>query len=336
MTRKIYDTTDFPYSFKRYTPGSKTECPECHKKKCFSLYVVKDTGEEIDPRCGRCDHEQSCGYHLPPREFFRLHPSHPARRYSRGNDGSHPWNDTCTHTARIARSIQYTEPTVVDFGTLTQWDARQTVESALECDFAQGLRNYFDMETIAEAISRYHIQSVSYYRNTAFPCINAEGKVTDVMTLAYGSDLHRTGNVYHYYGSKDRIAQLKATHPGGYKYNPCYFGEHLLPLHPDRNVALVESQKSAVVCSMLLPGMVWLATCGSSNFTASKSLALKDRRVFVYPDKGMAEKWGKTVRELQSGGYNIHLRTIMEEEPKYDTNSDICDVLLESISSRVM
>ena len=35
---------------------------------------IADTGEYLDENCGKCDHTASCGYHYPPREFFRDHP----------------------------------------------------------------------------------------------------------------------------------------------------------------------------------------------------------------------------------------------------------------------
>ena len=54
--------------------GSRHSCPACHKKRCFSRYI--DTKKQIlfPDDVGRCDHEQSCGYHLKPKEFFERNP----------------------------------------------------------------------------------------------------------------------------------------------------------------------------------------------------------------------------------------------------------------------
>ena len=287
----------------------------CHKcgRKSFVPYIYNDTGEIIDPTCGRCDHEQSCGYHLPPAEYFKANPDH-----NNGRGGFMPYT----------RPI----PTTIDFCAIDEWAARQTTDEALESDFAMGLVNYFDTDKVTEAIDRYQVQSIGRNRNTAFPCISIDGMVTDVMVLGYKNDLHRNDVCYHYYGDAAEKERLKLAYPEGYKYDPCYFGEHLLAEQTDKNVAVVESQKSAVICSMLFPNMLWLASCGCGNFNVTKSRVLKDRRVFVYSDKGSSEKWQKVVSELQTIGYNIHLRPIMEDFAEYGANSDLVDVIFDNIN----
>lgn len=80
--------------------------------------------------------------------------------------------------------------------------------------------------------------------------------------------------------------------------------------------------------------MVWIASCGCGNFSVAKSHALKDRRVFVYPDKGSTDKWCKIVDALRLYGYNVHLRQIMEELQGYGANCDIADVIMDNIKSK--
>lgn len=55
---------------------------------------------------------------------------------------------------------------------------------------------------------------------------------------------------------------LKAAHllPPEWRLTQCLFGEHLLQDKVNANVALVESEKTAVICSHLLPEYIWLAT----------------------------------------------------------------------------
>ena len=64
------------FILERYKAGGSNRfvCPQCGRKKCFTRYVDADTGEYLDENCGKCDHTASCGYHYPPREFFREHP----------------------------------------------------------------------------------------------------------------------------------------------------------------------------------------------------------------------------------------------------------------------
>lgn len=58
-----------------------------------------------------------------------------------------------------------------------------------------------------------------------------------------------------------RVGQL----PEDWELTQCLFGEHLLPLYPDKPVALVESEKTAVICSGLMPRFLWRATGGKQQ-----------------------------------------------------------------------
>ena len=54
--------------------GSRHTCPTCHKKRCFSRYIDTEKQITFPDDVGRCDHEQSCGYHLTPKEYFERNP----------------------------------------------------------------------------------------------------------------------------------------------------------------------------------------------------------------------------------------------------------------------
>ena len=55
-----------------------------------------------------------------------------------------------------------------------------------------------------------------------------------------------------------------------WQFTQCLFGEHLLPQHPDKPIALVESEKTAIICSGLMPQYLWLATGGKSQLSQEK------------------------------------------------------------------
>ena len=58
------------------------------------------------------------------------------------------------------------------------------------------------------------------------------------------------------------IRRLKALQqlPDDWTLSQCLFGEHLLPLCPELPVALVEAEKTAVICSAVFPEFLRLAT----------------------------------------------------------------------------
>ncbi len=51
-------------------------------------------------------------------------------------------------------------------------------------------------------------------------------------------------------------------HKGDYNLKQCFFGEHLLSEDKSRPVALVESEKTALVASYYLPQFLWIASGG--------------------------------------------------------------------------
>ena len=78
---------EYRFHLQKYKPGSKTVCPGCGRKFCFTRYI-DEAGEISFPGyVGKCDHINSCGYHYSPKEYFRDNPS--ARETSAG----HKMND---------------------------------------------------------------------------------------------------------------------------------------------------------------------------------------------------------------------------------------------------
>lgn len=47
----------------------------CHRKRCFSKYIDTEKQIQFPDYVGRCDHEQKCGYHFTPRDYFERNPS---------------------------------------------------------------------------------------------------------------------------------------------------------------------------------------------------------------------------------------------------------------------
>jgi len=72
----------------------------------------------------------------------------------------------------------------------------------------------------------------------------------------------------------------------------CLFGEHLLGTDLQKTVAIVESEKTAIIASVYLPQFIWLATGGKNGCLNERSLAvLKGRNVILFPDLGAEKQW---------------------------------------------
>ena len=83
--------------------------------------------------------------------------------------------------------------------------------------------------------------------------------------------------------------------PPDWQLTQCLFGEHLLPQHPDKTVALVESEKTAIICAALMPQYLWLATGGKSGLTSERLNSLKGRKIIVFPDIDAFKDWQQKI-----------------------------------------
>jgi hypothetical protein len=122
-----------------------------------------------------------------------------------------------------------------------------------------------------------------------------------------GDDMPRSAKIIPYHHNGKRVKELGSTwihsvitatpeNPRGESMDAlgigqCLFGEHLLRQRPDALVAVVESEKSAVIGACFYPEVVWVATGGSNTFTVERCMALAGRNVVVFPDAGMYEDW---------------------------------------------
>ncbi len=67
----------------------------------------------------------------------------------------------------------------------------------------------------------------------------------------------------------------------------CLFGEHLLADSSSsaKTVAIVESEKTALVATLFIPDFIWLATGGMHEcFNSEAMQVLQGREVILFPD----------------------------------------------------
>ncbi|MDD2288809.1 MAG: DUF6371 domain-containing protein, partial [Bacteroidales bacterium] len=79
----------------------------------------------------------------------------------------------------------------------------------------------------------------------------------------------------------------------------CLFGLHLIRKYPEKPVFVVESEKTAVIMSILKPKYLWLATGGLSLLSWEKIWAIRDRQIRLFPDLGCFEKWKSKAKEIE-------------------------------------
>ena len=62
----------YRFHLEKYHTGSKTTCPKCERKACFTRYVDELSEIAFPFHVGKCDHENSCGYHFTLRTISRI------------------------------------------------------------------------------------------------------------------------------------------------------------------------------------------------------------------------------------------------------------------------
>ena len=114
----------------------------------------------------------------------------------------------------------------------------------------------------------------------------------------------------------------------------CLFGEHLLAdaSSSTRTVAIVESEKTALVAAHFIPDFIWLATGGIHGcFNGEAVQALDGREVILFPDLKATEEWRRWLPLLKSICRRATCSDLLERIATNEQRSqglDIADFLL--------
>ena len=105
----------------------------------------------------------------------------------------------------------------------------------------------------------------------------------------------------------------------------CLFGLHLLNDNI-KQVAIVESEKTAIIMSIESPNYTWMSTGTISGFKYEYLAPLKGTAIIAFPDKGGYAQWQKTAEKLNDKGFEIEVSQLLENK-KYLKGWDLVDVL---------
>jgi hypothetical protein len=195
--------------------------------------------------------------------------------------------------------------------------------------FVQYLINLFGIEVTNQLVGDYFIASSKYWNGaTVFWQIDTQGKV-------------RTGKIMLYSpatGKRVKNLELsvywvhKALKQPEFELRQCLFGEHLL-FDKTKPVAIVESEKTAVIASVYLPQFIWLAVGGSDGLNTDKLSIIKNRSIILFPDLKMFDKWRLKANELMTKltGNSIVVSDYLElkaNERERELGLDIADYLI--------
>lgn len=280
----------------------KTSCPACGRRKCFVRYV--DTCNQfayVDDSVGRCDHEQSCGYHYKPAQYFQ----------------DRPW---LSESQAIRKPQLVAVPPnplkLVPFQYVEEWHSPDSVFWRWFADVCRRLN--IEDEAVRRVYEDYHIGATES-REVVFWQIDELQRARSGHIMQYAPDGHRQGVQSWVHSRLIGKGLLSAD----FRLSQCLFGQHLLPVRPGAQVCVVEGEKTALLLAALCPEHLWLATCGCHGLTPEKVSCLHGRRVVLFPDSGCLEKWREEMIRTEGIRYTISNR--LENLPH---NTDLADVLL--------
>ena len=222
------------------------------------------------------------------------------------------------------------------------------------------LRTQFPREQVAAALKRYRVGGTPDGA-TLWWQIDEQGRVHTGKAMQYNP---LTGHRVKEQGFPVNWAHRMRLYgePSELVVEQCLFGEHLINVNVNVNdnrhpedihrgaqssfssslalqaatpplVMLVESEKTALIMSLIKPDRVWLATGGKANFKESMLAPLLGHEVAVYPDADALTDWyARAVGMNRTLGTRLHIPTwyydLMNHDEARRAGWDLADVIL--------
>lgn len=293
------------------TPASRYTCPSCGEKRKFSRYIDIETRQQLANHVGRCDREQNCGYHYTPKQYFHSNP-----------------DSVLLYSRPVIHALPKTqkEASLIPMEILNQ---------SLICyqnnHFVTYLHTLFDEKTVNSLIKIYKIGTSKYWKGAVvFWQIDYAGKVKAGKVMLYDPESgHRVKKPFNHISWVHSILKIK-----NYELQQYFFGEHLLQLHPDIPVAIVESEKTAIIASVYFPQLLWIATGGKNGCkwtTWDVCKVLIGRKVVLWPDINAFNDWNRKAEILKQYGLQVEISDLLERkatETERAAGLDIADFLI--------
>lgn len=303
------------YTLQPYkTQKSRYTCPACDEPKKFTRYIDTETGDHLADHVGRCDREESCGYHFSPKQFFAQNPE------------SKP-----TQTYRIMKPPVLERPDYIPKKLF-----KKSLKHYEKNDFVEFLYNLFDAERVDELIDSYYIGTAKHWPHaTIFWQVDRKDNVRTGKIMLYDpytgkrikepyahitwvhtlikKEKAQTQKGPHFIGENPSFQSILQTaaakqqdqseieNPKSeFNLKQCFFGEHLIYPGGKEVIAIVESEKTAVIAKGFMPEYIWVAAGSLEGLTPDKCRVLHGRQVMLVPDIDGYAKWEKKAQQLKA------------------------------------
>lgn len=322
-----------PYRGRR----SRYRCPQCGRLGKFARYIFEN-GDYISDEVGRCDRENSCGYHKKPKDYFLEKPN-------KGKGVNYYQSRSCYKEAE--KPVQFLSTELMS----------QTLRVYEQNNFFLFLASLIDRERVIGQMKKYNVGTSKHWKGAnIFWQVDIDGRVRQLKLMLYdpmsGKRIKSDGlamkwdtitqTYYEDIGGNDKsIIYGKFIQGGKFKnlnLRQCLFGEHLLS--KDGPVAIVESEKTAIIADYYYPQFIWIATGGSNGAGFTKPevcRVLRDRDIILFPDLGQTDKWREKAKKIQRIiPCRVVVSDLLEEKAGPEERSkgwDLADYLIDLTQS---
>lgn len=294
---------------------SRTTCPSCRKKHSFARYIDITTGNYVGDDFGRCNREIHCGYMKSPT----------------GDDVKS--KDLFVDASKVKKEfINVTDRiSLIDSKLMLQSLSHYTKNN-----FIKFLLKYFDSDKVNSVIEKYKIGTSNKWKgSTIFWQIDSEWDVRTGKIMLYDPETgKRVKNPYNHISwvhNPDKNLQEKSC--VDFNLRQCFFGEHLIT-ESTTACSIVESEKTAILCSLLNPKVTWLATGGLQNISEERLTPLLGKKLTFYPDKGEAyTKWCEKLEPF-SKIFDISVSDVLNKDKRLEEGEDLGDLAILKLNKK--
>lgn len=281
------------YKYSLDPSSKKFTCPSCNRQT-FVRYIENANSSYLDAEFGRCDRETKCAHHNLPKN----------------NKGG-----------LFVRCKPKPKPSFHSLDLL-----ENSFLGNQENNFIKFLKTLFTEEEVKEVVSKYFIGTSKHYKGaTIFWQIDNLEKVHAGKILQYISETGKRAKSADGKGLINWVHSLNKIE--GFTLDQCLFGLHLINETNQKTVAIVESEKTAIIMSVFKPEYTWLATGSKQAFKQSILEPIKQFKIVVFPDKSEYEDWKQRASELNAIGFKISVSDWIENTG-LESGSDLADVFI--------
>jgi hypothetical protein len=254
---------------------------------------------------------------------------------------------------QIGSKTNPTQPTInTHFDVIPDVLYKKSLKHYHQNNFALGLEKLFGTTKTIELINRFDIGTAKYPNNgTVFWQVDRENKVRTGKIMLYDTDtLKRHKNTTKQkIETKSNTQQQHVVAPvvdwvhsrlkregfiNDFVLQQCLFGLRQLNTSPKHaTIAIVESEKTAIIASVYMPNLVWMATGGAQNLNNTLLQPLQGRKIILFPDVNQYQHWQTKANTIQQHlNIDISVSDFMEinAAPEMKANgADLADVLIK-------